>query len=113
MNAVAGMILIVLGVAYPMAALVWLNGRMSRQPPLAPRRLGLILALNGIVPIAIIFWGLELLVPKLSANVTVRMVLWIASLASIILLVTLRWVNPPASDPGPTPNTDRKTDHGG
>jgi hypothetical protein len=105
--------LIVLGVAYPMAALVWLNGRMSRQPPLAPRRLGLILALNGIVPIAIVFWGLELLMPKLSANVTVRMVVWIATLASITLLVILRWFSPPASDPSTTSNTDREPGHGG
>ncbi len=113
MNVVLGIALLILGIGYPMGAVVWLNGRMGRQPPLSPRRLGLILALNGILPLSPIFWGLGLLVPGLSTSLVVRGVAIVATIAAIVLLIMLRWFAPALSEQSRVGSADRNASNGG
>lgn len=90
MRIVLGILLLVTGVAYPMAAVYWLNQRMARKPAMSSRQVGLQLALNGILPISLIFWGLALAVPWLWAIPAIRMVAAMTSLASLIIIAALR-----------------------
>ncbi len=94
MQVVLGITLIVAGIAFPMAALFWLNRRMLRSPALTPRQVGLILALNGVLPVGLIFWGLSVLVPRLGATLEVRVVAILATAASVALLGALILARP-------------------
>ena len=86
MRAVAGILLLVAGVAYPMFIIAWLNRRLARKPGLSPRQLGRVLAFNAIFPVSLIFWGLGLMVPRLWAVLAVRMVAVMTALAALALL---------------------------
>ncbi len=86
MRIALGIILLAIGVAYPMAALYWLNLRMGRKPAMTPRQVGLQLALNGILPVSLIFWGLALVLPWLWASPAVRLVAGVTTLASLVII---------------------------
>ncbi len=89
MQFVLGIVLVVAGIAFPMAALFWLNRRMPRSPALTPRQVGLILALDGVLPVSLIFGGLGLLVPRLGAMLVVRVVAILAGVVAVALLGAL------------------------
>jgi hypothetical protein len=77
-----GILVLVIGVATPMAMLFWLNGKLSRKPPPSPREVGVLLALNGILPLGLIVIGLGLLLPRLwnaPAFLGIVVVSWLAT----------------------------------
>jgi hypothetical protein len=113
MRTVFGILLLVAGVVYPMAALVWLNRRMSRPPALAPRQVGMILALNGVLPVSLIFWGLGLIVPRLGVMLPVRMVAILASIVAVGLIGALLLARPTADAPVSPAAPDGGTGHDG
>ena len=89
MRVVAGILLLVLGISYPMAMIFWLNRRLSRQPALLPRQVGKVLAFNGIFPVGVIALGLGLLLPAVGSTPVFRLVLLLIGLASLGLFISL------------------------
>lgn len=99
MRIIAGVILLVIGVAFPMGTLLWLNTRMKRQQILASRQVGMILAFNGVLPVSLVTLGLGLISARLWAILAFRIVTVSSSLVAILLLVGLGWIskrNPPS-----------------
>jgi H+/Cl- antiporter ClcA len=93
----AGIIAIAFGVVLPMATLVWLNSRLRRPlyteaPSLQPRQVGLILALNGIVPVTFIALGLGMLSARVWNTLTFKVLLAVFALSSVALAAALWWV---------------------
>ena len=91
MHTLTGIVVLLVGIAFPMGMLVWMNGRMRRQPALQPRQVGMILALNGILPIGLVLIGLWLLSPPFGASPAVRVAIITSGLAVTALLVGLWW----------------------
>ena len=89
MATVAGILLLVFGVLFPMAMLVWLIGRMRRRPAPRPRQVGLWLALNFVLPVGLALAGLGLLSEKFRAAPTVRIAAWATLAAAGVLVVGL------------------------
>jgi hypothetical protein len=89
LSLISGIILVVIGVVFPMGTLFWLNGRMDKQPRLVSRQVGLILALNGIVPVALITLGVGLLMGKLWTSLEFKVVLMVSSLAAVSVIAAL------------------------
>jgi hypothetical protein len=87
---VIGILLLIAGVIFPLAMLFWLNGRMSRQPALSPRQVGLILTFNGVLPVGLITLGVGLLSPRVWTSSVVRTASFTALAASAALLIA--WV---------------------
>jgi hypothetical protein len=86
----AGILLLIIGVIFPMAMLLQMNSVLSRKPAPRPSRVGMLLALNGVLPLALIISGLMLLSTSFSASPALRAALiatWVASLALLIILV--------------------------
>jgi hypothetical protein len=100
MLTLAGILILIIGVAFPMGMLVWLNGRMRRPPSLQPRQVGMLLALNGILPLGLVLTGLWLINPPLGASLVFKTVLLACGLAVLALLVGLWWVRRPAGRKG-------------
>jgi hypothetical protein len=92
MLTLAGILILIIGVAFPMGMLVWLNGRMRRPPSLQPRQVGMLLALNGILPLGLVLTGLWLIYPPFGASLAFKAVLIAAGLAALVLLVGLWWI---------------------
>lgn len=92
MRTLAGILALVAGVVFPMAMLLWLSQRLNRQPSLAPARTGLLLALNGILPVGLILAGLVLLVPAIGAAPAARIgaMICLAAAAAIALVLALQ-----------------------
>lgn len=88
MKTVAAILLLVVGVAWPLGWLLWLAGRLNRQPPMTPRLLGLLLALNFVVPISLILTALRLLLEPLRVSPVFRGVLLIAWAAVPVLAIS-------------------------
>lgn len=65
MRVVAGILLLVIGIIFPMGMLAWLSSRFSRRPRPPAARVGLLLALNGLLPLAVVLAGLGLMMPQL------------------------------------------------
>ena len=61
MRTLAGILLLIIGVIFPMAMLFQMNSVLSRKPAPRPSRVGMLLALNGVLPVALIISGLMLL----------------------------------------------------
>lgn len=85
----AGIIAVSLGAVLPIATLVWLNGRLRRKPILQPRQVGIILALNGIVPVTFVALGLGMLSARVWNTLTFRVVIAVFVLASLALAAAL------------------------
>ena len=91
MHTLTGIVVLLIGIAFPMGMLVWLNGRMRRQPALQSRQVGILLALNGILPLGLVLTGLWLLSPPFGASPAVRVAIIASVLAVLTLLVALWW----------------------
>ncbi len=89
MRIAAGILLLVAGFGFPMIMLAWMNGRLNRKPPPRPREIGLALALNGVLPVALIITGLRLVSARLWAAPALRIAMAAAWLASLVVLVIL------------------------
>ena len=87
MRVVAGILVLMIGVIYPIAVLLWLNARLRRQPALGPQQLGSVLAFNGVLPIALIGLGLGLLSPRVWAIPSFQPALALVGLAALLLLL--------------------------
>ena len=99
----AGILLLVGGFVVPMAMLVWLSGRLSRQPALRPIQVGLLLALNGVLPVALIISGLALISARVGASPVLRIVMastWLASAVLLVILIAVAAVRRPGSTDG-------------
>ncbi len=93
MQTVAGILVLIAGVIFPMAMVVWLSMRLGRKPALRPPQVGLVLALNGVLPVALVTSGLALLMPHLWAMDTLRYAVvaaWAAVVMVLIALVVMR-----------------------
>jgi hypothetical protein len=84
----AGVLLLMTGVIFPMVVLGWLAFRMSKKPPLGPDRTGLILAFNAFLPVALVLLGLGLMSPQFGALPWVR-IAWMAALAAAAVVLVL------------------------
>jgi heme/copper-type cytochrome/quinol oxidase subunit 3 len=85
----AGILLLIFGVIFPMAMLFQINSMLGRKPAPPPSRVGMLLALNGVLPVALIISGLMLLSARFSAAPALRAAMiatWVASLALLIIL---------------------------
>lgn len=89
MAKLAGVLALIAGVIFPLVMVGWLAFRMNRKPPLAPNRMGLILAFNLILPIGLVLLGFGLLSPSFGAQTWVRIGWMVALAASAVLLVAL------------------------
>lgn len=89
MRIVGGILLLVAGVVFPMALVAWLSSRLNRQPRPAPRQIGLVLALNGLLPVGLVLLGLGLMAPQLWAMVWLRWAALAAWLAVGVVVVAL------------------------
>jgi len=86
----AGILLLIIGVIFPMAMLFRMNSVLSRKPAPRPSRVGMLLALNGVLPLALIISGLMLLSDRFAASPALRAALiatWLASAALLIAVV--------------------------
>jgi hypothetical protein len=92
MYTLIGILVLLIGVAFPMGMLVWLNGRLRRQPPLQPVQVGMLLALNGILPLGLVLVGLGLIYPPFGSGLAFKVVIFASGLAVLILLVGLWWI---------------------
>jgi hypothetical protein len=89
-RALAGIVLLIIGVIFPMAMLFQMNNVLSRKPAPRPSQVGMLLALNGVLPVALIISGLMLLSDRFAASPALRAALiatWIASAALLIAVV--------------------------
>lgn len=89
MERLAGVLLLMTGVIFPMAMLGWLAVRMGKKPPLGPNRTGLILAFNGFLPVGLVLLGLGLMSPQFGALTWVRTAWMVAFVAAAIALIAL------------------------
>jgi hypothetical protein len=83
-----------------MGMLIWLNGRMRRQPALQPRQIGMLLALNGILPLGLVLAGLGLISPPFGANPAIKAAIAACGLAILALLAGLWWTGRPSRQGG-------------
>jgi len=86
---VAGILLVTIGVFFPMAMLVWLGSRMRRPPPPRPRQVGMWLAFNFVLPVGMVLRGISLISPQFGANPVIRIAMWAALGAAGVLLIAL------------------------
>ena len=73
-----------------MAMLFQINSMLGRKPAPPPSRVGMLLALNGVLPVALIISGLMLLSDRFAASPALRAALiatWMASAALLIVVV--------------------------
>jgi chromate transport protein ChrA len=73
-----------------MAMLFQINSVLSRKPAPRPSQVGMLLALNGVLPLALIISGLMLLSDRFAASPALRAALiatWVASGALLIVVV--------------------------
>lgn len=88
----AGILLLIGGIAFPMGLLFWLNNRLGRQPGLGSLRVGLLLALNGVLPVGLILGGLALLSPRFGATPAVQTAIGAALAATVVIGLALGWL---------------------
>lgn len=89
MRTVAGILLLIAGVIFPLIMLIWMNGRLRRKPLPRPGEVGLLLTFNGVWPVALITTGLGLMSVRLWATPALRIAMMAAWLASAAVLVAL------------------------
>jgi hypothetical protein len=89
----AGILLLTIGVIFPMAMLFRINSMLSRKPAPRPSRVGMLLALNGVLPVALVISGLMLLSVRFAVSPALRAAMiatWLASGALMIVLLISR-----------------------
>jgi hypothetical protein len=93
MRPVAGIVLLLVGVGFPMGLIFWLNGRMQRKPGLTARQVGLLLAFNIFLPVGLIIVGLGLVSAEIWAVEVLRIVAVASLLAAGVSLAWLWWAS--------------------
>jgi hypothetical protein len=86
----AGILLLIVGVIFPMAMLFRMNSMLSRKPAPRPSRVGMLLTLNGVLPVALVTTGLAMLSARMVGSPTLRVVIiatWLTSVALVIILL--------------------------
>jgi len=95
MTRLLGILILTAGVILPMALAGWLAFRLNRKPPLASRRVGLILALNGVLPVGLVLLGLGLMSPAFWSRTWVPAATYVAlgaaGLIFLLLVLARRW----------------------
>jgi hypothetical protein len=109
MRVAAGIILLIIGVIYPMATLFWLNGRLRRQPQPTPQRLGLLMTFNFVLPVGLVALGVGLLSAQLWASVSFR---WALALVGVFLLALLIVFWRQSRAEGAAPSAPTEDSHG-
>ncbi len=89
MKTVAGILILVAGAVFPMVMLAWLNRLFGRKPGPRPAQVGMLLTLNGVLPVGMILLGLSLMSDRIWAVQPLRWALLAAWLATVILLIAL------------------------
>lgn len=89
MQAVAGILLLIIGAIFPMGMLVWLNARLHRRPSPRPRQVGAWLAFNFVLPVGLVLLGLSLVSARFAVAPIIRTATLAALAASGIILVGL------------------------
>lgn len=89
MQSLLGILLVMAGIVFPMAMPIWLAGRLQRQPKPRPIQMGMLLALNGVLPVGLIVTGLGLLSPAFGATPGARAAAGAAAVATLALLAGL------------------------
>ena len=89
MRTVAGILLLMIGIIFPMGMLAWLSHRFNRRPQPSPRQVGLVLALNGLLPLALVLVGLGLMMPQLGEATWLRVTAAAAGLGVLGVLAAL------------------------
>ncbi len=90
MTRLLGILVLTAGVILPIALAGWLAFRLNKKPPLASRRVGLILAFNGVLPVGLVLLGLGLMSPAFWALTWVRAAAYAAlSVSGLVLLALL------------------------
>jgi hypothetical protein len=84
-------LLLGLGVIWPMVSLLWLSARLNRTPPLSSRRAGFIIAVNGVFPMSLVLSAFGLLLPDLRASLAYKGVLLVAWATTLVLFAGLWW----------------------
>ena len=91
MRILLAVLLLGLGVIWPMASLLWLSTRLSRTPPLSSVQVGFIIALNGVFPISLVLSAFGLLLPGLRESLAYKGVLLVAWVTTLLLFAGLWW----------------------
>ena len=86
-----GIVSLIVGVAFPMAMLIWLNVRMRRKPAFTPNQIGLVLMLNGTLPVCLITLGFALLTGRLESSTILQMVIAVCFVAAVVATAGLWW----------------------
>ncbi len=86
---VAGILLLTLGAILPMAMLFRMNTLLGRKPAPRPAQVALWIALNGVLPVALILAGMRLLSTRVAASSGLRIANDAAWLASAVLAVLI------------------------
>ena len=89
MRILAGILLLIIGVIFPMAMLFWINNVLSRKPAPQPGRVGMLLTLNGVLPVALVTTGLAMLSAHMAASPALRVVMIATWLTSVVLISIL------------------------
>ena len=89
MQKLAGVLILMAGVIFPLVMVGWLALRLSKKPPLPPDRLGLILALNLMLPVGLVLLGMSLMSPTFGAEGWVQLGSLIALGGAAVVLVIL------------------------
>ncbi len=84
-----GILLLAAGVIFPLALLWWLSSRLGRAPAPVPRRVGMWLALNCVLPVGLVLWGLRLLSPRVAAVPALQYAASAALIAAALLTAGL------------------------
>jgi len=85
----AGILLLIAGVIFPMAMLFRMNSVLSRKPAPQPGRVGMLLTLNGVLPVALVTTGLAMLSARMAVSPTLRVVMIATWLTSVVLVTIL------------------------
>jgi hypothetical protein len=85
----AGILLLTVGVIFPMAMLFRINSILRRKPAPRPGRVGMMVALNGVLPVALVISGLMLLSDRFVVSPALRAAMIATWLASVVLVIVL------------------------
>ena len=89
MQKLLGVLILIAGVIFPMVMVGWLALRMNKKPALPPNQVGLILAFNFMLPIALVLLGLSLMSPAFGAASWVRLGWMMALAGAAAVLIVL------------------------
>lgn len=89
MQKLAGVLVLMAGVIFPMVMAGWLALRMNKKPSVPPNEMGLLLMFNGVLPVGLVLLGFGLMSPSFGAQTWVRIGWAVALAAAAVVLVAL------------------------